>query len=522
MAKSKKAPIPNPVPVALTKRVNPNPQFQFKGMSLPQTLVERMNEFDQKVIQAPTSFNASIATANASRQVTSVELRRTVDFVNFTQPPYTDGDLQRFEGAARRNLAVRAAITIREHFAFGRPSKLVIELNESDKLDRDEDQQTKYIEQLTKEHMKILKKITDLDEKVDLVENAKGPFYWQNIIFGRGTMVKIYQDEEYTQIKKLMPVNTRRLGLNILDDRNNMEFEGVYIDGTAVDRLSLIYGVYQDKQISPYTEHYGYSAIEPIQYIAQSHNVAMEEDIPEILKSAWLKAILFVVNTAGLDAADARAQIQTIMDAIDPGKYVGVNSDIKEAIPLDLDPDFEGIIKITDSQESKIFKSLHVPQFLAQSEDMANMATANKSASLFIDGIVAHDQEWMGTILWKQWYEPLLRRELDVNADEEAPDDPEKDFVALPFKIKRQWDKPTVEEFTELADALTKLTGAKIWDTEQANKILQTPDVAKRVAKAVDEAAAEQTRQMDAASKEVTEDNTNGESPIGIPNQPDN
>lgn len=471
--------IPNPV--AVSRNIKVNKKLLFKGMDMPKAFKEKSH--NKMRLATADSPMVTIGTADSSRRMTGVELKRVVSFVNFTQPPYTDGDLSRMEAATRRNLAVRTAITVREHFAFGHSSKIVIELNESDKLDKDEEQQRKMVENLTNENIKILKIITDLDEKVELVKHATGPFYWQNLMFGRGVMIKIYDDTEYTKIKKLMPVNSRRLGLNIMDEGNAMEFEGVYIDGDAVDRLSLIYGAYQDKQISPYTENYGYSALEPIMYVAQAHNIATEEDIPEILKSAWLKAILFIVNTAGLDSTDATTQITTIIDQINPGKYVGVNTDVKEAIPLDLDPNFEGIMKMVDSLESKIFKSLHVPQFLVQSEDMANMATANKSASLFIDGIVASDQMWMSDILWKQWYEPLLRRELNLELD---LDNPEEEYTKLPFKIKRIWDRPSIEEFIELSAALVALKNAGIWDVTQANKMLNTPEVAKRVQEELD------------------------------------
>jgi len=293
-------------------------------------------------------------------------------------------------------------------------------------------------------------------------------------------MIKYYKDPEYKKIKKLFPINARRGGLVILDQSNDMEFEGWYVDGQALDRQSMIYGKYQEVQITPFTEHYGYSAIEPIVNIAESHNIATEEDIKEILKSAWLKAIMFIVNTAGMSATDAKAQIQTIIDAINPGKYIGVNNDVKEAIPLDLEADFKGIVEVIDSLESKIFKSLFVPQFLVQSEDMANMATANKSAALFIEGPVAFDQSWMTETLWQQHYEPLMRQEMEIEID---PEDPTAEIKPLPFKIKRIWEKPTVEEFMEMSEAIIKLTGGKApWDIEQANKLLGTPEVAKRVA----------------------------------------
>jgi hypothetical protein len=215
-------------------------------------------------------------------------------------------------------------------------------------------------------------------------------------------------------------------------------------------------------------------------------NIALEEDMKEIIKSAWLKSILFIIETAGLKENDASTRIQTIIDSLAPGKYIGVNAEVREAIPLDLEPDFAGLNSTIDSFETKIYKSLHVPQFLVQSEEIANRATADKSAQLFIDGVVAYDQEWMSDILWDQHYEPLARRILKLNQNVTEDDTPDEEQM-MPFKIKRIWDKPTISEFLDLATAVSTLVQTGIWDEEQANKVLETDDVTPRILKAKQE-----------------------------------
>ena len=57
---------------------------------------------------------------------------------------------------------------------------------------------------------------------------------------------------------------------------------------------------------------------------------------------------------------------------------------------------------------------MQVPQFLVQSESIANRATALQSASLFINGIIQSDQTWITDILSEQWYDPFVEKELDV------------------------------------------------------------------------------------------------------------
>ena len=427
-----------------------------------------------------TSPNILVSTAATINAATTIELQKQITLVEFTQSPYTDADLQKMEAAVRRNLAVRTALSVREHFTFGGRSYLTVELFESDKLGLDEAEIADKVKELTKTHLKTLQEIDDEDNRVKLVKNWP-TFFWQMWQYGRASMYKIFADEAATTIKTLMPLNSRRMGEVILNKDNNMEFEGVYIDGQPLDKSSMIYGTYGDRQISPHTQHYGYSAIEPIVHIAESHNIATEEDMKEILKSAWLKSILFVINTAGMTATKASTYIQTTIDAIDPGKYIGVNTDVKEAIPLDLDPKYDGIVAMVDSLESKIFKSLQVPQFLVQSEDMANMATANKSAALFLDGPCKNDERLAGDILWDQWYEPILRQKLNLESNEDGT--PAK----LPFKLVRRWEKPKVEEFMEMAQAVKALVDGKIWDVEEANKHLGTESATQRVMKQIEE-----------------------------------
>jgi len=403
------------IPTIKSRMPDYDERVYFKGMPLPDT-EELMKK--QK-IELATASKATI------QNFSGVTINKSIRFLEGFQSPYTDADLQLFEASVRRNWAVKSGLTVREHFTFGYGSELIIELAESETVGLKQDEIQKKIDGLTLKHADIIKKAYDRDDQVKLIFNLKIAT-WQAWIFGRGVTVKLFKGADtaitqtVTTVKQtssfevvgLKTINTRRLGIPILNTNNNMSFEGVVVDGQGLAKESMIYLNYMPYQFSPYTEGYGYSNLETVVSIAESLNIAVEEDYKEILKSAWLASIMFVINTAGLSEEQAKSKIGTIIDSIAPAKYIGINEDIQDFKQLDLDPDFTGLVSLTDNLETKIYKALQVPQFLVQSESIANRATALQSASLFINGVIQSDQTWLTDNLSEQWYDPFVEAEL--------------------------------------------------------------------------------------------------------------
>ena len=447
-------------------------------------LVAVASEYDRRYIQPGTehfSFTGMELRPQGGRKRTATAAarpdRKTVNeitlvakprLVNFVQNPYYDTDLQRFEACMRRNWAVKSGMAVRALFTFGKGSELVIELmGEDAKLETKEEIQAKV--DSNPQWKAAVDNIAKLDEKLKINEVAE-TFYWQGVGFGRALVLKIYS-KDGSKLERLMPINTRRLGNVVLDRENDMSYEGVVIDGSdGVMKEYLIYAGYNPRQISPHTEHYGYSALESIDYIAQALNVAGEEDVPEILKTAWLASVILSINTAGLSETEARSKIGALIDAIKAGKYIGFNEAVLDYKQLDLKPDFAGLVQIIDKMESIIFKTLQVPQFLVQNEGVANRATAIASATQFLNGVIANDQAWISQVFEEQHYDPLLRAELGLAEGEE-----------LPFRVKRVWNQAKVAEFVDLADAIRTLIDGHVWDIQKANEVLDTPEVTARV-----------------------------------------
>ena len=289
--------------------------------------------------------------SKGNKRVNEVTLQKKIRLMDFIQSPYKGVDLQRFEAAARRNWAIKSAISVRQFFVFGKGSELIIELPERITKNMNELQKKQALVEIEKEFPGLedaVKKIEKLDEKLKLVEKLP-ILYWQSLVFGRGLIIKLFDESDENLITRLFPINTRRLGDPILDRDEDMSFEGVFVDGQPLDRKSMIYAIYDPVQISPHTEGFGYTPLEPIIHVAEGLNIFYEEDVKEIQRSAWLASILLEINTAGLTRPQARARIKSIIDEIKPAKYIGINQMGVNAQQLNLQGDLNGVRELAEN-----------------------------------------------------------------------------------------------------------------------------------------------------------------------------
>lgn len=451
----------------------PKPQ---KGFMVPQ--VATANDGATKTVQ--------------NAQTTTVTLYRQIDLIHYIQDPYLETEKQTMEGAVRRNFAVRTSMWIREMCAY-KKSKLVVELSDHTKMNLKDSEIKAKVDALMKNPkvVEILKKFDTRDNNLQLPQLHVKKLAWQLWTFGRGCTIIFYKDNSYKEISGLDTINSRRLFEPVLDEKNNLSFEGIIVDGQGLDKNSCIYATYQERDITPHTEGYGYSPTEPIMYVAQAHNVILEEDFNEIAKSGWLPSIGLKINTTNLTTGNKQTQISNIINAINPGKITGISADDVEGDPimLDMKPDFTGLVALADSLEEKIYNNYHIPLFYVKSDKISNVATAKKSLQAFKDSTVADDQELMENILASQWYDPLLREELkeagalqdtannqaQTNAlqDTSAPTDAQ---MPLEWVIRRRFEPPTIDDLLDLASVCQILLNNRQIDLQKANEIMGFPE----------------------------------------------
>jgi len=487
LSQTAKVPKKTPEPRPLVIKFGTSRPYKGLSVKLKQEVKDK-----KKKLEVASAGEGQTRTIN-NVQTTSVTLYRKVKLIHFSQDPYESIQKELMEATIRRNFCARLSLWVREQMAY-RKSKLVIELTDSDKLLLSEEDAQKKLEGLKndKKNREILKNFDVRDNNLKLPQMHVKVLAWQGWMFGRGAIIILYEDDSYKKIKRLYTPNSRRLGNPVLDEENDLSFEGCIIDGEGLDKDSMIYATYQERNISPHTEGFGYSPTEPIIYFAEAHNIFLEEDTPEISKSAWLPSITLKVITEGLTQSQKSTQIQNITDVINPGKITGISAEDIEGEPsvLDMKPDFRGILEFIDSLEEKIYNNYHIPLFAIKSDAIANLATARKSIQLFIEGTVADDQQWMEDVLAEQWYDPLLREELarggilektantqEVNTKSVDLSQPEDAEAPLPFLIRRKFEKPVIDDFLDLAQALGILKQNSIWGEGYINKnILKTPE----------------------------------------------
>ena len=450
-----------------------------------------VKSFPEEIKRSKLVSNSSkVATASneteggrqiANQQSRSITVYRKIKLIHSPSDPLTASTKQRIERAIRTNFCVRIAMHLREYSAY-RNQKLIIELIPSDKVILSQEEQTAKIKQLTNDHKDLLREIETRDNNVGLPEKLK-TLAWQCWSYGRNALLILYESGDSEKINTLFQINSRRLGEPILNEEEDLKFEGCIVDGSGLDKNSMIYAVYQDRELSPHTVCYGYSIAELILLEAEAHNY-MIQNTKEVALSAFLPTILLKVDTEAMSSSDKNTKVSNLIAEVAPGKIIGVPNDVEDAEMLDMKPDYAGYVTMMDSLEIKIYNAFHVPLFLVKSDEIANRATANKSAKLFLDGVVTDDQKWMQETLGSQWYDPLLREELkksnkiEKTVDTSDPDDTE---APLPFLIRRKFVLPTVEDFLDLADALVTLKTNNIWDTAKTNEILETPEITNRV-----------------------------------------
>lgn len=481
-------PVRTPIAVSMDHAVR-NKEFNFKGMPVKKHSKKELVSMGALTTGSQNSINVS----------------KKIRLVKFIQDPYKSQEKERFEAATRKNHAVKSSFAVRRHFMFGKGSELQIHLNDYEIEVLGKEESEKKIKELKIQNKQLLEELERRDREVRL-DKAVPTFTIQCWTQGRGALIKLFDDTEVNVIK-LQTINSRRLGEPIIDVENNNSFEGVMIDSQGLAKEAVVYGTYNEDELSPHTEMYGYSEVESISHVAETINILLNEDIKEISKSAWLASILLQITTAGLDNATATTKITNIVRAVSKaGKIVGVN---EEVVPtqLNLEPDLAGLSAIIEKLETIIFKTLQVPQFLVQSESAANRATAVQSATQFLNGVVANDQRWVEDILEEQWYDPYLlaRKELikGIETKEESIDKSQKN--ELPFHVRRVYNQAKASEFVDLADSVVRLKEARIWDVQKSNEVLGSEEVTQRVMKEIADEQAKFEQNQQAQQDQETE-----------------
>lgn len=466
----------------------------------------------EKLIQETPEIKELIASAAlVSGQGTQVAVFDKINLIQHSQDPHKPTDKDRFESAGRLNHAVKGALGVRRHFIFSKGSELIFQLPDEEMQVLGPEKAMEKQKKLKENNQEILIELEKRDKRLKLIKKLK-VLQMQRWIFGRGALIKLF--DESGVIQKLQTINSKRLGDPIIDTDKFFDIAGVFIDGQPLSIKSMIYATYNEDELSPHTENYGYSEIEAVADEAETLDILLNEDIKEISRTNYMPSVILKISTASLDNATASAKVRKIVNAVaKAGKVIGINEEV-DAVTVEMEPDFQGLTIIIEKLETIVYKTLQVPQFMVQSESAANRATAVQSATQFLNGPVADDQEDISDVIQDQWYDRFLISNIDKIKDENGKEIKIEEGSDLPFHIRRVFNQAKASEFVDMAQAVATLKRENIWDVKKCNEVLGSEEVTPRIEAALKEFEKKMEKEKtDEDKNDEDEDDDDAESP---------
>ena len=194
----------------------------------------------------------------------------------------------------------------------------------------------------------------------------------------------------------------------------------------------------------------GRSDIEAVIVESTLDDRIMREDLMEAATTLWAgmavhQLILEKAAKAGIkDDADIDKYEEEYRDQLRPGKHI-ITDDLWDIKIVDIHPDLDKLLNVSDKLERRILGSFKVPRFLLNIEKELNRATAEKELEAFVDGAVIDDQRWLKRIVEAQWYKPLTYQFLGLKP--EAP---------APARVVHRWRQIRIEDWLNLLDLAVK------------------------------------------------------------------
>jgi len=194
----------------------------------------------------------------------------------------------------------------------------------------------------------------------------------------------------------------------------------------------------------------GRSDIESVIVESTLDDRIMREDLMEAAATLWAGMAVHQLNLekagkAGIkDDADIDKLMEEYRDQLRPGKHV-ITDDLWDIQIVDIKPDLDKLLNVSDKLERRIVGSFKVPRFLLNIEKELNRATAEKELEAFVDGAVIDDQRWLKRTIEAQWYKPLTYQFLNLKPEETAS-----------ARVVHRWRQIRVEDWLNLLDLAVK------------------------------------------------------------------
>jgi len=293
------------------------------------------------------------------------------------------------------------------------------------------------------------------------------------LIFGRGALLIVkFSDADGGEPRALRHLSSTRIK-SIIADEQTGQFEGLeYDDGKATadgpkkyQAKQLIPAFNDDYNVLDNSNFSGLSAVWPILEAANTIDVILAEDMPEVARQGWSKFGFLYAGTS------KKSTINRLKEELEAGTFIVHNEQALTADVHDLSLDPMKLAQLIDSLSKHMSMAMNIPQFLLF-EDTANFATANQVMQCFKAGVLKRYRTWLQGILEDYWYDPILADHLGIEL---------KDVISAPIRIKAVFQDINFETRKEIIEADEKLQNMMVFTNVDTAKDIDRKDVANRL-----------------------------------------
>jgi len=301
------------------------------------------------------------------------------------------------------------------------------------------------------------------------------------LIFGRSALEIINfpnttNEEDGTQVKgeprALRHLSSTRIRDIIADEKTGM-FQGLEYDeqkqttaGTRIIKADkLIPAFNDDYNVLDNSNFSGLSAVWPILEAANTIDVILAEDMPEVARQGWSKFGFLYAGTS------KKSTINRLKEELEAGTFIVHNEQALTADVHDLSLDPTKLIDVIQGLAKHMSIGMNLPLFMLF-EDTANFATANQVMQVYKTGVLTRYRTWLQGILEDYWYDPILADHLGIEL---------KDVISAPIRIKAVFQDINFETRKEIIEADEKLQNMMVFTNVDTAKDIDRKDVANRL-----------------------------------------
>lgn len=371
-----------------------------------------------------------------------------------SKDPYDQYMKERFEDSYRSDGVVKRSIDTRVLAIVGKTGKTVLDTT----LEFSETAQGQAEKKTMIENIQNNSLYSDAKNKIDrLNQQLAIDFHTkissavkQCLVYGRSA-IEIVRDTNNEPIA-LHVLNSMKLG-KVIVDQNTWMMTGVeYLELPTEDNVlkteDIIYMAINDDCISPGSNYYGLSMLEPVIDGSETKRILKQEDLKEAAKTSWqgIGLVRF------LNENTTSAEIENFMSSIKPGTWTGYKHEVEVKVET-LKAEFAQMTAVIDFLNQEALRDLGIPEVLGgYGQSGANYANSQQIVAAFKSLDIDNVRVWLKNIIQQQWLSKIFYPLINQPNPNTVDFDPQVDQYPE-VKLEYEFEDLNLETFVDKVNA---------------------------------------------------------------------